>query len=324
MKSYIKTYAIFALHIASTTAFAADNSGFMLNAALDTQYRWIDNASFSEGFKIPDAALYISREVGNTDILLDLPFSTSATGNNFNFATDKAQAYIGLKFENGLRLRFGQFDGVLGVEPADSHERRLTDSGQLGGYSPTTHTGVLMGYDFNREISLDVIAANPHDQGTLNSDNLEFLTQLRWKLVPFNLAAGFRTHLHAEQYQSQINVILDTEVGSWKLAGEFDTYSEPSAPHTAMGFAAHAGYSFNDNWELGLRTELISYHSDVDDTSPTPTTYNDIWTGSFGPTYHFNKHVKFRADYTIKSLRLQAGEAASNFHKINLSAVFTL
>lgn len=125
--------------------------GFNLNVVKLTLERPLDESQWAAGYKVdllfgPDANLLASQ-------------SNVADG-----AADFAvkQAYVALRAPvgNGLDFKVGVFDTIIGYETFESgNNPNYTRS---WGYTiePTTHTGVLMSYQFNEMFSASVGIAN--------------------------------------------------------------------------------------------------------------------------------------------------------------------
>jgi hypothetical protein len=123
--------------------------GFNLNVVKLTIERPLDDAQWAAGYKVdllfgPDANA--------------LATQSSLEGDDFGIK----QAYVILRapWQNGLDFKVGVFDTIIGYEYFDAGAN--PNYTRSWGYTiePTTHTGVLMSYEFNDMISASAGVAN--------------------------------------------------------------------------------------------------------------------------------------------------------------------
>ena len=231
-------------------------SPLLVSGFIDAQFQATSRHSFngtsnqnSRGFSIHDGALYVSKSVGNGEAKLDIPFSlrdkggktigsgTDSTGANvsvtagngvdFDIATVRAQAYVGQKYENGLRWKLGQFDTSYGFEVNDTVDIALSRQGYVYNYTdPFVHTGLQVGYDFSPTYGMNLLAANRKDSGLQRDDRLQYGIQ-------FVSTSVFRWSLGG-LYQKALN-------------GLDDLYADLTIGSTFGNTAVDAEVSFNNN-----------------------------------------------------------------------------
>jgi hypothetical protein len=128
---------------------AGKQDGFNLNVAKISLERPLDEAQWAAGYKLdlifgPDANA----------------LATSSDGIGGDFAIQQAFAALRAPVGNGLDFKVGVFDTIIGYEVFDAgNNPNYTRS---WGYTiePTTHTGVLMSYQFCESFSASVGIAN--------------------------------------------------------------------------------------------------------------------------------------------------------------------
>jgi hypothetical protein len=125
--------------------------GFNLNVVDLTLEKPLDEAQWAAGYKVqmwfgPDATT----------------FATTLDGDGGSSSTAIKQAYVALRAPvgNGLDFKVGVFDGLLGYESHDAGENPNYTRAYGLAFTPHTHTGVMMSYQFSPLVSASVAVAN--------------------------------------------------------------------------------------------------------------------------------------------------------------------
>jgi hypothetical protein len=131
---------------------ANKGDGFNLNVVRVSIEKPLDDATWSAGYK--------------TDLLFGPDARMFNTGSLGSFASDFAirQAYVALRAPvgNGLDFKMGVFDTIVGYEGHDNASNPNYTRSYAYSIEPTTHTGVLMMYEFTEWLSAAAGVANTY------------------------------------------------------------------------------------------------------------------------------------------------------------------
>lgn len=219
--SFVSRLGVLAALTVSFSAQAADKPELEISGFVDAQARWQkvdpENANVGvPGFLLNEGALYLSKDWGSSKVFLDLPVtSEGAADSSFNFATEKAQAFLTWTMHGGLfGFQVGQFDTPIGFEPADSIDRAQTDAGLLGntGYLPVTHTGLMLMSESKASYgtwNLKAIASNAKNKVRKNSNNFEYALQAAFNADAIRSALSYYFYRNtASQNRQLVDVIV--------------------------------------------------------------------------------------------------------------------
>jgi hypothetical protein len=136
------------------------------------------NAGKQDGFNLDAVDIKLSKplEEGkwSAGYVAELSYGTDATGIDSG-AYPIRQAYVdlGIPIGNGLELKLGRFDNILGYETSDSMNDPNWTRSYGYSFEPTEHTGLLASYKFADWIGLQVgVADQLTTSGAANSRNL--------------------------------------------------------------------------------------------------------------------------------------------------------
>lgn len=145
--------------------FPNKQDGFNLNVVDIMLEKPLDEGTWSAGYKVelwygPNAQV-----IGN-DILGDNGLAVANPGNNLAVK----QAYVALRVPvgNGLDLKLGTFDTIIGYETANATSN--PNYTRSYGYSiePTQQTGLLASYQVNKVVGVSAMIANSWSAGINN------------------------------------------------------------------------------------------------------------------------------------------------------------
>jgi len=160
-------------------------------------------------------------------------------GTQFGAAGDFAvkNAYVDLKapLGNGLDVKVGTFDTIIGYEVGDSINNPNVTRSWGYTFEPTTHTGVLASYTFNDMLSASAGVANTFGPGVLNRSG-----------APAGVNESYKTYMASATFTASTN--WGWVGGSTASLGFISGFN--GASPSAGGVAAHqsslyAGVSLN-------------------------------------------------------------------------------
>jgi len=319
--------AAFVFLLSGMTAFAADTN-LKVGGFVDGQYYGTNNSLSTEGFVVNDGALYMQKDMDNGGFHLDLPFSSNLIngvlgGNNFNFATNKAQAYVDYKYGMGVKWRLGQFDKLYGAESNDTVDLHFTRQGLLYNQENLrTHTGLSIGYEMDK-FSIMALAADTNGSNTnLGGGKMDWGVVLAFAPEQFHVSAGWLMRQSAAGDKTHLyDIIAGTTMGGLEANLEF-AMSKPPVGDSGIGIMAEGIYGVTDMISGGVR---FDYTSKLDQTGiATGTQFNDIGV-TVGPQFAMTKDLRVKADYTFTSMSVTptvAGVDATKKHEYALAAVY--
>ncbi len=287
---------------------------------VDGQYQW--QQKMKEGrqaFNIYDAALYVSHEMDNTRVMVDLPLNPS---NASLFNSGKSQLYVAHKTSFGLDLTLGRFDTIYGTELNDSADIRFTRFGLIQStVLPVTHTGLLGAYELAPSLMLRAMVTNESldttfsDTNNNQGGNMQFGAQLAFAPKPYRLSAGFLTKKVGDNTGMFINLMAGGDIGDFALDFEFDTLKQAVAgAETGIGLLAQVAYNFNQSLSAGIRGEM------TDKVAAVGTKQYKL---TVGPQYKLTKAMTLKADYTFDSTKPSGGSSTNN-STVALAAVYRI
>lgn len=279
------------------------------------------------GFVLNDAAIYISKDLGKATAFVDLPFFTdsSTAGNDFAFAQQRAQAYVGLDLSPVL-VKFGQYDSPFGVEANDSRDRFFAERGLVRTYVlPFTFMGAQAIYSMEQASKLTFRGqiSNPADTGFMGTQNPEFGGQFRLDNNGFYGAFGFSFNDSASAANNKTNMLVNI-MGGWgkdkfRVDGEFDLKKTANFDKTGNAFYIIATYLTSEQLALGGRFEFLK-----DIAVPSKgTSLENAFSFSFGPSYKYSDDLVLRADVSFANFK-PANVSEESVFSVGGSAVLSL
>ena len=168
LSGYVDTSAIwnFGTGTAQANRFvntgADRQDGFNLNVVKLQLEKPLDEGTWSAGYK---AELWAG------------PDAAGLPGSNFASNLAIKQAYVALRAPvgNGIDIKIGQFDPIIGYEVADSYANPNFSRSFGFAYEPLGHTGVLATYQFSEVFGVAAGVANTYSRGI----NAKVLTETR-------------------------------------------------------------------------------------------------------------------------------------------------
>lgn len=307
--------------LAATAAFAQEEAptGLQIQGFVDVQSYW--NNKEAKGSYTPalnDAALYINHTMGAHSLTVDLPFSAAVgTGNNFEFATTKAQAFINFGLGENTHLWLGQFDTPFGFELNDSKDLFFSRAGLISSkLMPVTHAGLLLDASVS-DFGFKLLASAHANEGRLaDNQNPDFGLIASYKASSaLSASAGALLQDHGTTkvlYDVLVNWAV-SETQALDLEGSFQTESDVDL---GWGALVHYTHALNDSWTAGLRGEYLSKVGTGVDFR-----YSQIKT-SIGLNKTINTALKLKADYGMLSAKAAKGADAVISHEVGLGAIY--
>lgn len=242
--------------------------GFNLDVVSLTLDKPLDEAQWAAGYH---ADLWFGPDA-NT-------YNTVSSGEPADFAIKQAYVALRAPLGNGLDLKVGVFDSIIGYESYDSYKDPNYSRSYASAIEPRTHTGVLASYQVSSLVSASAGVANttgstinqranppksesfksymgsvavtaPDDWGFISGSTLYagavngFNTGSSWGGTTLNLYGG---------------VTLNTPVKGWRFGGAYD-YARRTDNHTdgsakAWAVTLYSSYQLTEKASVHLRGE---------------------------------------------------------------------
>jgi len=289
-----------------------------------TQYKY--GTGKSDGFNLDVVDLTIAKNPGEGDWAagykaeLWLGPDAAGIGTAFNVGTVNTvaikQAYVSLRAPvgNGLDLKLGVFDGIIGYESHNGTENpNYTRSWGLS-LAPAEHTGLLASYRFCDSVSATAGVANTTDamingryapagvgSGTSQKTYLAAMTLTAPDSFGFlkggTLTAGYvdgRASTAVGGPNTQyvyVGTTLPTGLDGLTLGAAYNTkFGNIGDSHS---YAAYLSYKATDKLKLNTRVEYFNPNGTVAGLGANAT----VLTGTFTADYALWENVISRAEY---------------------------
>jgi hypothetical protein len=280
---------------------SSKQDGFNLNALKVAIEKPLDEAQWAAGYKAeliygPDATSYLTT--------LD---SNPATGGDSSPASIK-QAYVSLRAPvgNGLDLKMGVFDTIVGYEVFDGGNNPNYTRSYGFTIEPTTHTGLLASYQLCKSASLSVGIANTH--GPAINEKAD--------------AGG----LHAESYKTYMASVALTAPEDWGSLGGSTAYAGVVNGLNTAGPAVQTSWYVGMTMNTPVKSLKVGASFDYLGTSDrygADDSYANAWAlyTSFQATEKLSMHV--RGEYASTDTGI-FGDAAAPFTPGNNAEIVAL
>lgn len=269
LSGYVDTSAIWNLGNGKTQATRFNNTGadrqdgFNLNVVKLQLEKALDEGTWSAGYKAelwagPDAVGLPGRNIGDINGQLAIK-----------------QAYVALRAPvgNGIDIKIGQFDPVIGYEVADSYANPNFSRSFGFAYEPLGHTGVLASYQFSEVFGVAAGVANTYNGRTNEKVATEsrktFMSGITIK-APESLGFLAGSSLYAgvidggnEVDKDTINLYagasIATPIKALSLGLAYDYVANLTANGSyANAYAVYASYQLTEKLKANLRGEYAN------------------------------------------------------------------
>jgi hypothetical protein len=324
--------------VANASNAGGRRSALNWDAFIDAQLLITDrDVAPNKGFTLNDAAIYLAKDFSRGTAVVDLPFySTSNTSNAFNFASQKAQAYVHLNYGQ-LGFRLGQYDSFFGMEANDSVARFFADQGLLksSGVVPLTHTGAQMVFSADR-LTVRAQVANANSASAMQGGtDPEVGAQVRFDANNAFGAVGaqygtYRTGPAPANQDNKTNLLvqlmggmaidkfnLGAELDMVKFAGQSGVGPAGGADKTGFGIGVLGAFEVSDMTSLGGRLEYlkdVSFARSAYFGGNVPTAnvyYENAFLVSFGPSFKLENDLTLRGDVSVGQGKIASGPDAT-------------
>jgi hypothetical protein len=349
-----------------TNAVLSALSATSISGYVDTSAQWnvgtgdahVPTYSFggpgkADGFNLNVVKLTVEKPIEPTDswgagYKVDLLFgpdanalATQSTGTASDFGVKQAYVALRAPVGNGLDFKLGVWDTIIGYEVFESaNNPNFTRS---YGYTiePTTHTGLLMSYQFNEIVSANVGVANtfgptingrafptPSSTTTDGGPKAEsyktymgsvVLTAPKdWGFLAGSTLTGcvingFNTGSVANQTSWFVGTTVNTPISALKLGASYDYAGVSEQPLSgasyANAFAFYASYQLTEKMTLYGRGEYATSDTAVFGTSKvvatTATLQYDLWKNVLS-------RIEFRWDHSADGSNAYGGVNATD------------
>ena len=330
-------------------SIAADN--LTVNGFIDIQYQFArsDNDYWGPGgknsFRVHEGALYIKKDGEIHTVFIDLPFA-HATGqtNDFNFAQEKAQAYIQRNDFYGMNFRFGQFDTIYGFDKNDSADLTFTRSTDnfVKDFLPVTHIGLLTTWVLG-DWAIDFLIGNSNQyaengagDGSFSTDrdeSPELGLKFSWGQEIYNFHLGVLYNgTEGDDFEYADDTIYDLGFGANWGKIRFDLSAavrqnpkgikalKSNLPENddVVGGLVQFGYRFRDDINIHLRYETVENWQIITNTSE-----NDyaVSQASLGATYQWKDPIRLK--YDVHYTTVDPGSSPDSHVGQNIALIYS-
>ena len=286
----------FLLALTFVGATRADNE-IKVGGFVDAQWGWTRSGGVAllNSFYLNEGALYLNGSLGSADAMLDIPFvAKSALANALTLGQTKAQAWVGYRYANGFHYKIGQFDSIYGSEGKDTVLIPFTQHSMLltKGFLPWTQTGLILGYQVDKDWSLDAVIANPNGMSHMSAGNPDFGIKLGGEFKEAGveeISVGFRAGrtVPGNFKPWMVSAILGLHFGDLDLRGDgFIKKTGIPGDKVSMGLGGYALYALSSKISYGLRLVLVSKSTEKLEFTT-------------GPQFQVHKNIVTKLDYTF-------------------------
>jgi hypothetical protein len=230
---------------------------------------------------------------------------------------DIPQAYIDVSIPvgNGLKVRAGKFDTLIGYEVINPNGNPFYSHSDLFAVEPLTHTGVVAFYTVNDSITVAGGIARGWDQASQdNNGSPDGLFQVTYAV------------------NKQLNVSLQGTIGPEDTIDEAHYRIAPDlvvtyAATDSLSFAFEGLYFFDGGYNNLAGNTNNTLPVDAASSAagnPAIGTYGDVWGGAFYTSYKLNDYFTFnlRAE-GVHDYRASTSGSASNWYEATVGVTIT-
>ncbi len=248
--------------------FGSKKDGFNVNSALVSLEKPLAEGEWSAGYRV-------DLQFGPDTDSVTVGGAPGAASENLR------QAYVALRAPvgNGLDLKVGRFDTIIGYESADGYKNPNYTRSYGWGIEPTEHTGVLATYQALDSLSLNLGIANTTATGPINargfgaSDSEKTYMASVAFTAPDSMGAlagsalyagvidgiGTAGSLASDQTSYYVGATIATPVEGLRLGVAFDFADDISPAGDAWTAAIYASFKATDKLGLHLRAERATF-----------------------------------------------------------------
>ncbi|MEO5668534.1 MAG: outer membrane beta-barrel protein [Bdellovibrionota bacterium] len=259
---------------------------------VDAGYDWTNNAAGNvSAFSYNEGGVWFSGNTGATSFLLDVgvrgPTGTAVV----------EQGYVSQKHDNGFSWSLGKFDGLLGHESNDSVNNAFVHTGLLYNFTPTNHTGLLLGYDLSDALKLQLVVANGINTKGAGGREFDYPTlgfKVSSKMDGLNAYVGGNFQSQGDENGYQIDIGADSTVGSIDVGAELLLLKAAvKDAESGLGFGIHGSSQIAEATKLNVGFEWENGKSSGVDTKVSTMELR------VGPSFALSEALNLKADYTF-------------------------
>jgi len=271
-----------------------------VNGYVDVGYDWAKDGGEANNFIYREGGIWLSGNSGSTSFLLDLGVDGENNATGMSGVGLVEQAYVAHKMDNGFSWTLGQFDAIIGMESNDSVNNKFVGTGVLYDLLPSSHTGLLFGYDLSDALALNLIVAD----GAGTTTDIGF--KLGTKMDGLNAYVGGLFVSAGGETGYTLDVGATTGLGGLDVGAEL-VLVKPAAANaeSGLGFGVEAGS------EIATATKLNAGFEWTNENA------GDHMEFRIGPNHAASEALSLKADYTFS----KTGEADAG-HGIALAGVY--
>ena len=252
--------------------------GFNLDVVSLTLDKPLDEGQWASGYHVD---LWLGPDA-NT-------FASQSTPSRADLAIKQAYVALRAPIGNGLDVKVGVFDSIIGYESHDSYKDPNYTRSYATSIEPHTHTGVLASYQFSSLVSASAgiadttgpainARANPPKAESFKTymSSLALTAPDGWGFVSGStLYAGFVNGYNSGWTGTTLNlyggVTLNTPVKGWRFGGSYD-YAKRTrdaapggrhSPISAWAITGYSSYQLTEKASVHLRGEFAQTDANI-------------------------------------------------------------
>lgn len=249
---------------------------------------------------------------GSSMFQFDMPFapiSNDSTDLKVGFNT--AQAFVKHSYGNGVSWTLGQFDGIFGHERNDTVDLFFADHGALYSTQPVVNTGLAVGYELSKSMSLSAYATGSNGEGTTSlGDKPEFGAKLNMDMGVDLGVGGYYQKLTDTTKIMYLNATAGHKVAGIDLGLEV-SYAKAGDADAGLGYCLTGTTKVWGELEGGVRAEMLNKfdnHKEMEITA--------------GVRQAMGKNLTVKANYVFDSVTATDGATAVTDHSGVVAAVY--
>ena len=294
---------------------------------VDAGYGWSNKAAGNaSAFNYNEGGVWFTGNTGSTSFLLDVGVDGVDNSTTISGVAVVEQAYVSNKYDNGFSWSFGAFDGILGHESNDSVNNAFNHTGLLFDFVPSTHAGVLLGYDLSDALKLQFIVANGDNTKATAANKFDYPElgfKLSSKMDGLTAYVGGDFQSEGDENGYVIDIGAMTSVGAMEVGAELVLVKAAVKDgESGMGFGIHGGTEIMEGTKFNVGFEWENGKSTGADTKVTAMELRA------GPTWALSEALNLKADYTFTKNSgedadlLAASKSSDAQHGIRVAGVY--
>jgi len=289
---------------------AQAEDGTKIGGFVDVGYLY-NSDNTSDALRVNDGAVYLNHNAGKSSFTFDMPFSLKSGSNDFYLGLNKGQAFVRHAYGNGIGWRFGQFDGIFGLERNDTVNLVFATQGRLYATQAKTHAALEGSYAISDSLNLQLYVGGANSRGGKDSEDRPEMGGKVTLSGPFNVGVGGYFRKVADDTSMVYgNATVETKLFGVQLGAEASV-AKAGEGDLALGGAVTGSYNVMTDLDAAVRANYLSKFDDHQNLEITA-----------GVRYAMDKNLAMKLNYTLDNTTSTEGATAEMDHTARLAAVF--